>query len=353
MKNIAFIPIYKSLEQNNIFDSINSRDGVYEPFVTLKLFFEDHGLSLNTIDINEIESYDVFLFYRLDIKLIIKLFFKGELKSSIYLPLEPEIVDFFHSKKNLKLISKIFGRTLTWNDSIIDNLRIFKCYWPMPYQRKVYSVDFHRKKFLANISGFKSSKKRNELYTERIKSIRFFESKCRLEFDLFGTGWDKSIFPSYRGEVESKQDVLSNYKFTLCYENMKNTDGYITEKIFDCFYANSIPVYWGASNILNYVPEVCFIDRTRFKNNEDLFHYLKGISEEEYNEKILAINHFLNSQHYELFLPKNYAKTLYSSVINFKNVEFSYFDAIVSIFYLIFFKTGLFLKNFLISILRK
>ena len=32
--------------------------------------------------------------------------------------------------------------------------------------------------------------------------------------------------------------------------------GYITEKIFDCFLARSVPVYWGPGNIADHVPPV-------------------------------------------------------------------------------------------------
>ena len=31
--------------------------------------------------------------------------------------------------------------------------------------------------------------------------------------------------------------------------------GYITEKIFDSFFAGVVPIYWGAENITDYVPK--------------------------------------------------------------------------------------------------
>lgn len=54
---------------------------------------------------------------------------------------------------------------------------------------------------------------------------------------------------AYGGEVFSKHDTLSKYKFSVCFENGKNLSGFITEKIFDCFSAGTIPIYWGADNI--------------------------------------------------------------------------------------------------------
>ncbi len=46
---------------------------------------------------------------------------------------------------------------------------------------------------------------------------------------------------------------------------MKNKPGYITEKIWDSFKARSIPIYWGASNIEEYIPINTFIDFRKFE----------------------------------------------------------------------------------------
>ncbi|WP_428231332.1 glycosyltransferase family 10 domain-containing protein [Flavobacterium sp.] len=353
MKKIALIPIYNSLEQNRIFDNSNVRDNILEPMEKLKLSFENLGLSLNTNDINSIESSDAFLFYRIDLKLILKLFLSRKLKKSIYLPLEPEIVDQFHSNKNLKIISKIFGKTLTWNDEIINKERIYKCYWVMPYQRQKFAVDFNDKKLLVNISGNKTSKGSYELYSERLKTISYFENNYLDELDLYGIGWDEINHPCYKGIVENKSDVLKNYKFAVCYENMENIEGYITEKMFDCFYANTVPVYWGAKNIDKYVPTECFVNRMDFKDNETLREYLVNMSESDYNEKINAINNYLESEKYKLFLPKNYADTIFLNLKNIEEVKYSTIEALVSISKYTFLKLKLNFKEKIFSIIKR
>ena len=45
-------------------------------------------------------------------------------------------------------------------------------------------------------------------------------------------------------------NIFNKYKFILCFEN-SFSDGYITEKIFNCFYSDSIPLYKGAPDIHN------------------------------------------------------------------------------------------------------
>ena len=88
--------------------------------------------------------------------------------------------------------------------------------------------------------------------------IRFFEDKP-VEFDLYGRNWEKRKFKNWRGRVEDKLEILKHYKFCICYENMRDVKGYITEKIFDSFAAGCVPVI-GGDNVTKFIPEGCFID---------------------------------------------------------------------------------------------
>ena len=103
------------------------------------------------------------------------------------------------------------------------------------------------------------------------------------------------------GPVKTKREVLKNYKFYICYENTRDINGYITEKIFDCFVTGCVPVYWGSQNVTQYIPPECFIDRRRFSTNEELYQFLKSINETEYNQYLEAIKHFLQSDAAFLF----------------------------------------------------
>ena len=55
-------------------------------------------------------------------------------------------------------------------------------------------------------------------------------------------------------------------------------DGYITEKIFDCLYAGVIPLYMGAPNILEYLPEEAFIDCRRYTSWTDMWDDVSSMS---------------------------------------------------------------------------
>lgn len=197
---------------------------------------------------------------------------------------------------------------------------------------------FKEKKFLSMISSAKSigSWKKDlllklsfgvnvkEIYTERIKAIEYFSQENKpQEFDLFGYHWDKiktknniklAIAKTYRGTINNKKDTLKKYKFALCFENSIFA-GYITEKIFDCFFAGVIPIYYGAPDIEKYIPGNTFIDFRKFQNYEELYRFMKNLDERAYTEYINNIKNFLQSDKFYLFTQENFA----DSIINIVN----------------------------------
>ncbi len=78
--------------------------------------------------------------------------------------------------------------------------------------------------------------------------------------DLFGKGWPNAP------EIPAGQKIstLRRYQFGLCIENTV-MPGYVTEKLLDCIVAGVVPVYSGAPDIAQYVPEDCFLYLDKFK----------------------------------------------------------------------------------------
>jgi hypothetical protein len=201
-----------------------------------------------------------------------------------------------------------FGKVFTWDDDLVDNQRIFKFHYPSLRGRIDEIPPFEKKKFCTMIARRLGSKDPRSLYGERENTIRFFEDK-RGEFDLYGMNWEKRKFKNYRGAIADKIAVLKDYKFSICYENMQNIKGYISEKIFDCFGAGVVPVYWGASNVTDYIPEGCFIDRRKFKDNKALYKFLKKVTKEEYEQYLKNAEAFLKSDQAKVFTSEHFAKT--------------------------------------------
>ncbi|OGH88686.1 MAG: hypothetical protein A3J93_01150 [Candidatus Magasanikbacteria bacterium RIFOXYC2_FULL_42_28] len=210
-----------------------------------------------------------------------------------------------------------FNKILTWDDSFVDNKKFFKFFLPIARQEKIKQVvPFKNKKLLVNVSINKSSSFKRELYSERRETIEYFDKNFPNDFDLFGVGWNKDArdydheFACYRGPVKSKMAIMPKYKFALAYENLRGESGYVTEKIFDCLRAGTVPIYWGAPNINDYVDQESFIDRRKFKSNKELADFLIGISEGDYQTYLKAGEKYLGSEKFKLFLPEHFANTV-------------------------------------------
>jgi len=221
-----------------------------------------------------------------------------------------------------------FPLIFTWDDNLVDNKKFIKFYLPIPDRQPIENpIPFADKKMLVLINHDKISKIPDELNSERKKAAWFFGKKLLDQFDLFGSKWNQpknkiqKIFPflvkkysNYRGHTVDKIATLSKYKFCICYENWSGGQGYITDKMFDCFQAKTVPIYWGAKNIEDYVDKRAFIDRRQFKNNYELLEFILNIKEEEYNNYISAINDYLKSDKYKLFLPENFVDTIIKNI---------------------------------------
>jgi len=158
-----------------------------------------------------------------------------------------------------------------------------------------------------------------DLYHIRLKAILSF---LNVEgFKLFGTGWEKpnglkrqtwqAIQTIKPRPVDNKLQTLSNFKFTLCFENCV-FPGYVTEKIFDAFLSGCIPIYLGAPDITDFVPSDTFIDVRHFQDLSELHHFLSQISEAEAVRYLEAARDFLNSPAFDKFTDQQNAVEMFN-----------------------------------------
>ena len=193
-------------------------------------------------------------------------------------------------------LKNYFGKIFTHKDDLVDNKQYFKFHWPSFCTiGEEYKIPFNQKKFCSIFAANKCSSHPLEIYSERIKTIKFFENLSTNELDFYGKGWNASEYTSYKGDAVDKLKTCGNYKFNICYENGQKIPGYMTEKIFDCFACCCVPIYWGASNITEFVPADCFIDRRDFDSHDALYSFLKNIDETAYNQYLENIKKFVAS----------------------------------------------------------
>jgi hypothetical protein len=83
--------------------------------------------------------------------------------------------------------------------------------------------------------------------------------------------------------VDDKLEFIKNYKFTIAFENSE-CNGYTTEKIFEPFVSNSVPIYWGNPLVDRDFNTKSFLNYYDFSSEEDL---IKRIIEIDNDDKLL------------------------------------------------------------------
>jgi hypothetical protein len=332
MRKAAFV-VDSFYRQNHIFDASDTflnRDNLLAPIHELKKKFAEHGIDLSTHDINTPEDSE-FILYNDSPKSLPDPSFSDR---SYLIALEnPTICRGNAHPTNSERYRKIF----TWNDELVDHAQFIKINFSATIPGSI-PRNLERKDRLALlISANKSLNHEKELYSKRIETIRWFEKHHPTDFDLYGFNWDKYCFSgdyqylnrsillrklwpmekytSWRGAIDSKAETFKHYRFCICYENLRDMPGYITEKIFDALFAGCVPVYRGADNITEYIPSSCFIDERNFSSHEELYEYLTTMDDTRYNGYLDAIEQFLQSDAISQFSIPYFVDTITSEIL--------------------------------------
>jgi hypothetical protein len=119
-------------------------------------------------------------------------------------------------------------------------------------------------------------------------------------------GYGKIFNNSFDGE-ENKLNILSKFKFNICFENGIHS-GYYTEKIIHAKIANCVPIYYADSNCNLDFNKNSFLNLTDY---ESINHLCEDILElDNDNKKYKKISDE------PLFCDQNYPVKLYTSILN-------------------------------------
>ena len=131
---------------------------------------------------------------------------------------EPPVVISSNEDRSLH---RYFSRVYIQRDDWVDNEFYFKFYNPIPhFEMTTDVIPFNEKKLCHMMAANKTSSHAQELYSERVCVINFFEHNHPDEFDLYGSEWGDCGYKTYRGFVPRKIVCSNHYKFAFTYENM-------------------------------------------------------------------------------------------------------------------------------------
>lgn len=339
---ILFYTAYTELNINNIlfeqFDTMLG-DNLLSPFNKIAILAKEKGVDVGTNAVISIDEADAVVFvdypHNGDTFFLNNIFDKNI--TCYLITIESPII-----KKEIfdQSLHTPFKRIFTWSDKLVKSN-------PHKYIKINYAFDItsdfsfeERHKDFVIISGNKKSSEPNELYSERLMCINWFEKHAPDKLDLYGFNWDiivfeasnrvgyvfnllnekfrlfKKSFKTYKGTVRRKHEVLPQYKFSICLENVEGYHGYITEKIFDCFFSGTIPIYKGAPNISDYIPDTCFINYDSFSSMSELYEYTQSISQNEIMEYQQNIKNFLEGHLIKQFSAERFASIIMNELIS-------------------------------------
>jgi hypothetical protein len=326
---------------------------IMAPYIHLRRWFADRGIGVHTADrlerrevgadVNILMSFGLQQRYK-------RLAKRNDVVLSAFFAFESPVVDPLMYER-LPEIAERFKRVFSFSDSEslepLTKRRLTLERFCLPYPIDMIREDVWRRDnrggFLVMINHNKLPALHwNELYSKRPAAVEFFARYN--EIDLYGRGWDTVPYQMgqtwkpatvqhierffkkqwqrfrpnpeleaarrvYKGSVPSKIQTLGNYTFCLCFDNV-TLKGWITEKIFDCFVAGTIPVYWGASDVEQHIPAACFIDMRQFRDYQELRTFLKSLSPAAIRAYKEAGREFMNSPRFIPFKKQTFTELL-------------------------------------------
>ena len=323
-------------------------DNLLAPYIHLRDWFAPRGVDVHTADLLPARRDDRAVYVSMGmLDRYPMLARRGDVTLSAFFALECPIVEP-RMYAELPRAQRCFRRIFSWTDA--DTLRRFtgRPVRVLPFRWPQSFDGVHEGLWRRSDRGFLVMMNANklprvywqELYTERMRAVEFFARTG--EIDLYGKGWDgpsmrlgrtrvpwtvKRLYLAgrrfvdryrpeplllaartvWKGPAESKSETLSAYRFALCFENAA-IKGWITEKIFDCFFAGTVPIYRGAPDITDCVPPDAFIDMRRFASYDELRRYLHGLGPEAVNRYREAGREFVDSRAFAQFSKQAFAE---------------------------------------------
>lgn len=346
-------PVSSHFERDRLFELSTSRLGgaqVLAPYLHLRDWMGLRGIAVHTADLlargEAIAERNIYVSLGMRHRYP-RLVERDDVIPSAFFALECPIVEP-KLYRDLHAASRAFRRTFSYSSS--EALRPFLtgpvAVQPFRIPQSFDAVDeriwaYDDRGFLTIINANKLPRIQvGELYTERLRATAFFGHLQ--EIDLYGIGWDVPPYRmgetwvpataqrgirsvqaawhrvrtppllaaarrAYRGPVPDKAETLGRYRFAICFENMV-LDGWITEKLFDCLYSGTVPVYLGAPDIERWVPKDCFVDMRDFNGYPQLREFLHQLSPSEVRSYREAARDFIASERFAPFSQHTFAE---------------------------------------------
>jgi hypothetical protein len=364
--NILIRPCYDSALQNRLFEPKDSRADHWQyPMAEWKKLAKVNGIEIDTWDIYNLSKADQVWIHDLPASrndIIQAKALAPNVPFVLLLYESPLGRSHFYNPKNHDL----FDAVITFNHNLCDEQKYFHYNLPIgipeitpnlkSFNERKLAVMINSNKYAGVLAqrqpglsglplvgprfgGWQDSltdireQQSQDLYERRRKIARLSEKFDPKVLDIYGSGWKGEAISwvhkflhhrSYRcakGLTSSKIETLSNYRFCLAFENITGNYGYISEKIFDCFYSGVVPIYLGDYNIQKFVEPNAYVDARKFRTDKDLLIYIQSCSKSDWEEMYIAGQDYLKSEKIKEFQEQIFARRMLEiiQIVQFKS----------------------------------
>lgn len=176
----------------------------------------------------------------------------------------------FFSGENILSDTRHFDASLTFAPNSSSNYylplyRLYRAYDDVYKIRTINEAEWRKRKKIATVFSNNGCKFRNRAYL-------YFKEK--LNADSGGKAYN-----NIGGPVKDKQKFLSQYLFSMTFENA-SWPGYTTEKIIEAHSFSTIPIYWGDPLVNKVFNSKAFIRVEKFGDLKKIVYKINN----EYND---------------------------------------------------------------------
>lgn len=186
--------------------------------------------------------------------------------------------------RNKKYIENEFDAIFTYNEEILDTCNNAKF---LPFCANFYYMNDDKKNISPNEDEYKNKNKNVSILASNKGLCKMHEVRKNLARKLKRDGLADTFGKFDGGAYAVLEDTLKDYRFQFVLEN-DVTDYYFTEKITNCFAAQTIPIYLGAQKINEFFSPEGII-KISLKDLDNIEKILAQCTPQEYERRLPAV----------------------------------------------------------------
>src|ERR1039458_3892970 len=189
---LGFYSFYKHYNRNRMLNDPTGPigDDIMYGFYYAGRRLREWGHQVATLDMDDLEKFDAAIFFdhptALDPYLRKTLRMKGK---KLYLFLFENAAN--RPDEYWRWNWRDFDKVFTWNPQMVDGKKFFQFWYSMRVPAPFQINRAEKTKFCVTVASQKYNPHPRQLYSERVRAIRWFEDHQPEDLDLYGQGWDR------------------------------------------------------------------------------------------------------------------------------------------------------------------